>query len=114
MQAFEFNAHLGNIFFNLLDFSGSGSVLVPVAHYTGFWIQTPGKHTVLCASNNHTILNCETESCTTNCHDVYYVESDRIIYKRHADTTENVGLFDGIHIRWENNITWRKKGKQDD
>ena len=91
----------------------SGCFLVLVGHYTGYWIQTPGKHTVLCSSNNHTILNCEIENCTTNCNDVYNLEGDRIIYKRHADITENVGWYDGIHIRWNNNITWRKKGKHE-
>ena len=80
--------------------------------FEGYWVQNAGDKILSCSSVDGAILNCETESCTTNCHDVYDIENDTLISKQHSNTIGNIrgdiGSYQDIH--WGNNITWIKKG----
>ena len=82
------------------------SQLVTIEHYEGYW--TRDTKLVFCSKQNVTILDCEIEECTMNCHDTYEIEDTRIISKRDSNV---IGLYDwNDGIRWGNNITWIKKG----
>ena len=82
--------------------------VVTIGNYEGYWIQSPLDKLAFCSRQNGSLLNCETELCTTNCHDAYEIQNIRITPKRDSSTIGNYSWLDGIH--WGNNITWKKKG----
>ena len=82
--------------------------LVTIDNYEGYWIQTNQNESVLCSKQNDSILNCETERCTMNCHDTYEIGNVRIISTRDSNAIGHFDCYGGI--RWENNITWIRKG----
>ena len=82
--------------------------LVTIKNYEGYWIQTPMEKTMFCSMLNDSVLNCETERCTTNCYDTYEVENIRIISIRDLDTMGNYS-WDSV-IQWGNNVTWTQRG----
>ena len=83
--------------------------VVTIRNYEGYWIQSPVDKLAFCSKQNGSILNCETELCTMNCHDAYEIQNVTITSKRDSNTIGNYSWVDGIH--WANNITWTKKGK---
>ena len=82
--------------------------LVTIDNYDGYWLQGQEKQLVLCSKKNDSILNCEKERCTANCHETYEIENVRIVSKRDSSSIGHFNWYDGIH--WSNNITWIKKG----
>ena len=82
--------------------------VVTIGNYEGYWIQSHLDKLAFCSRQNGSLLNCETELCTTNCHDAYEIQNIRITSKRDSNTIGNYSWLDGIH--WGNNITWTKKG----
>ena len=81
--------------------------VVTIGNYEGYWIKSPLDKLAFCSRQNSSILHCETEQCTTNCHDTYEIQNVTITSKRDSKT---IGNYELNVLHWGNNITWTKKG----
>ena len=82
--------------------------LVTIQNYGGYWIQKPAEKTIQCFGKDETILDCEDDTCITNCIRSYEIQNATATNKRDSNVIGYYNLQD--EIQWENNDTWVKKG----
>ena len=79
-----------------------------ITNYEGHWKTKPEEKLLFCSKKSDNVLNCERESCTTNCFATYEIQNIKMISQHDSNIIGHYDLYDGI--RWSNNITWTKKG----